>query len=125
MTSINKLALGLLLAGAMAMGGCGGDTYPDEISLEDAPRLITEAFKDEKDASVKAMAGQVSQLIKVKNYTAAHGTIAQLLSVPSLASGQRSLLSGAMMTVAENLNKAAEKGDPQAGQYLRGRSFGK
>jgi hypothetical protein len=125
MRLIDKIALGLLLAGVLISTGCGSDKYPTEMSLEDAPDIISEAFKEEKDADIKAMATQSVQLLTAKNYTAAHGVLNQLLSVPSLAKEQRDLLSGALMTVAKKLNQAAEQGNPQADQYLKQRSFGK
>ena len=125
MKLIEKVTLGLLLAGVFISTGCGSDKYPTEMSLEDAPDIISEAFKDEKDADIKAMATQAVQLLTAQNYTAAHGVLNQLLSVPSLAKEQRDLLSGAVMTVAEKLNQAAEQGNPQADQYLKQRSFGK
>ena len=125
MRLIDKIALGLLLAGLLISAGCGSDKYPTEMSLEDAPGIISEAFKDEKDADIKAMATKAVQLLTAQNYTAAHGVLNQLLSVPSLAKEQRDLLSSAVMTVAEKLNQAAEQGNPQADQYLKQRSFGK
>ncbi len=125
MRLIDKIALGLLLAGVLISTGCGSDKYPTEMSLEDAPDIISEAFKDEKDADIKAMATQAVQLLTAQNYTAAHGVLNQLLSVPSLAKEQRDLLSSAVMTVAEKLNQAAEQGNPQADLYLKQRSFGK
>jgi len=125
MKLIDKIALGLLLAGVFISTGCGSDKYPTEMSLEDAPDIISEAFKDEKDADIKAMATKAVQLLTAQNYTAAHGVLNQLLSVPSLAKEQRDLLSSAVMTVAEKLNQAAEQGNPQADLYLKQRSFGK
>ena len=125
MKLIKKVTLGLLLAGVFISTGCGSDKYPTEMSLEDAPDIISEAFKDEKDADIKAMATQAVQLLTAQNYTAAHGVLNQLLSVPSLAKEQRDLLSSAVMTVAEKLNQAAEQGNPQADLYLKQRSFGK
>jgi hypothetical protein len=38
---------------------------------------------------------------------------------------QRDLIAGGMMAVAENLNKAAEQGNSEAGRYLKQQSFGK
>jgi hypothetical protein len=125
MTSINRMAFGLLLAGVFVSAGCGGDTYPTEMSLEDAPETIAEAFKDEKNANIKAMATQATQLLKARNYTGAHGILKQLMSLPDLTPEQRDLLAGGMMAVAENLQKAAEQGNAQAGQYLKMQSFGK
>ena len=125
MKLIEKVTLGLLFAGLLITVGCSSDKYPDELSLEDAPDIISEAFKDEKDADIKAMATQAVQLLTAQNYTVAHGVLNQLLSVPSLAKEQRDLLSSAVMTVAEKLNQAAEQGNPQADQYLKQRSFGK
>ena len=39
MRLIEKIALGLLLAGVLVSTGCGGDSYPTEMPLEDAPEL--------------------------------------------------------------------------------------
>jgi len=125
MKLFEKVTFGLLFTGLLITVGCSSDKYPDELSLEDAPDIISEAFKDEKDADIKAMATQAVQLLTAQNYTVAHGVLNQLLSVPSLAKEQRDLLSGAVMTVAEKLNQAAEQGNPQADQYLKQRSFGK
>ena len=125
MNWLNQRALGFVTLIGLLLAGCSGDTYPTEVTLQDAPRLINEAFKDEKDARVKTLASQTSELIKVSNFTAAHGSLSKLLSFPSIASEKRDLLAGVMITVSENLNKAAEQGDPQANQYLRGQSFGK
>ncbi len=122
---IDKTALGLLLAGLLISTGCGSDKYPTEMSLEDAPETIAEAFKDEKNANIKAMATQATQLLKARNYTGAHGILKQLMSLPDLTPEQRDLLAGGMMAVAENLQKAAEQGNAQAGQYLKMQSFGK
>ena len=125
MTSINRMAFGLLLAGVLISTGCGSDKYPTEMTLEDAPETIAEAFKDEKNPNIKAMATRATQLLKARNYTGAHAILKQLMSLPDLTPEQRDLLAGGMMAVAENLNKAAEQGDAQAGRYLKQQSFGK
>jgi len=125
MKLIEKVTLGLLLAGLVISTGCGSDRYPTEMSLEDAPETIAEAFKDEKNPKIKSMATQATQLLKARNYTGAHGILKQLMSLPDLTPEQRDLIAGGMMAVAENLNKAAEQGNAQAGQYLKMQSFGK
>ena len=125
MRLIDKIALGLLLAGVLISTGCGSDKYPNELSLEDAPETIAEAFKDEKNPNIKAMATRATQLLKARNYTGAHAILKQLMSLPDLTPEQRDLLAGGMMAVAENLQKAAEQGNAQAGQYLKMQSFGK
>ena len=122
---IEKVTLGLLLAGVVVSTGCGGDRYPTEMSLEDAPETIAEAFKDEKNPNIKSMATRATQLLKARNYTGAHGILKQLMSIPDLTPEQRDLIAGGMMAVAENLNKAAEQGNAQAGQYLKMQSLGK
>jgi len=125
MRLIDKIALGLLLAGVLISTGCGSDKYPTEMSLEDAPETIAEAFKDEKNANIKAMATQATQLLKARNYTGAHGILKRLMTLPDLTPEQRDMIAGGMMAVAENLNKAAEQGNAQAGRYLKQQSFGK
>ena len=125
MRLIDKIALGLLLAGVLVSTGCGGDSYPTEMTLADAPETIPEAFKDEKNPNIKAMATQATQLLKAKNYTGAHGILKQLMSLPDLNPDQRDLIAGGLMAVSENLNKAAEQGNAAAGQYLKMQSFGK
>ena len=125
MRLIDKIALGLLLAGVLISTGCGSDKYPTEMTLEDAPETIAEAFKDEKNPNIKAMATRATQLLKARNYTGAHAILKQLMTLPDLTPEQRDLLAGGMMAVAENLNKAAEQGDAQAGRYLKQQSFGK
>ena len=125
MRLIDKIALGLLLAGVLISTGCGSDKYPTEMSLEDAPETIAEAFKDEKNANIKSMATRATQLLKARNYTGAHAILKQLMSLPDLTPEQRDLLAGGMMAVAENLQKAAEQGNTQAGRYLKMQSFGK
>ena len=125
MRLIDKIALGLLLAGVLISTGCGSDKYPTEMSLEDAPETIAEAFKDEKNPNIKAMATQATQLLKARNYTGAHGILKRLMTLPDLTPEQRDLIAGGMMAVAENLNKAAEQGNAQAGRYLKQQSFGK
>ena len=125
MTSINRMAFGLLLAGVLISTGCGSDKYPTEMTLEDAPETIAEAFKDEKNPNIKAMATRATQLLKVRNYTGAHGILKQLMTLPDLTPEQRDLIAGGMMAVAENLQKAAEQGNAQAGRYLKQQSFGK
>ena len=125
MKYIDKITLGLLLAGVLISTGCGSDKYPTEMTLEDAPETIAEAFKDEKNPNIKAMATRATQLLKARNYTGAHGILKQLMTFPDLTPEQRDLLAGGMMAVAENLQKAAEQGNTQAGQYLKMQSFGK
>ena len=125
MKLIEKVAIGLLLAGVLISTGCGSDKYPTEMSLEDAPETIAQAFKDEKNPNIKSMAIRATQLLKARNYTGAHGTLKQLMSLPDLTPEQRDLIAGGMMAVAENLNKAAEQGNAQAGRYLKQQSFGK
>ena len=125
MKLIEKVTLGLLLAGMLISTGCGSDKYPTEMSLEDAPETIAEAFKDEKNANIKSMATRATQLLKARNYTGAHAILKQLMSLPDLTPEQRDLLAGGMMAVAENLQKAAEQGNTQAGRYLKMQSFGK
>ena len=89
MKLIEKVTLGLLLAGMLISTGCGSDKYPTEMSLEDAPETIAEACKDEKNANIKSMATRATQLLKARNYTGAHGTLKQLLSLPDLTPEQR------------------------------------
>ena len=125
MKYIDKITLGLLLAGVLISTGCGSDKYPTEMTLEDAPETIAEAFKDEKNPNIKAMATRATQLLKVRNYTGAHGILKQLMTLSDLTPEQRDLIAGGMMAVAENLNKAAEQGNAQAGRYLKQQSFGK
>ena len=125
MRLIDKIALGLLLAGVLISTGCGSDKYPTEMSLEDVPDTIAEAFKDEKNANIKSMAIRSTQLLKSRYFTGAHGTLKQLMSLPDLTAEQRDLIASGLMAVAENLNKAAEQGNAQAGRYLKQQSFGK
>ncbi len=95
------------------------------MSLEDAPETISAAFKNEKDENIKAMADQATNLLKSKNYKAAHGVLKRLMALKDLDVEQRDLIAGGLMAVAENLSNAAEQGDAQAGQYLKMQSFGK
>ena len=125
MKYIDKITLGLLLAGVLISTGCGSDKYPTEMTLEDAPETIAEAFKDEKNPNIKAMATRATQLLKARNYTGAHGILKQLMTLSDLTPEQRDLIAGGMMAVAENLQKAAEQGNAQAGRYLKQQSFGK
>ena len=125
MKLIEKVTLGLLLAGVLISTGCGSDKYPTEMTLEDAPETIAEAFKDEKNPNIKAIATRATQLLKARNYTGAHGILKQLMTLPDLTPEQRDLIASGLIAVAENLNKAAEQGNAQAGQYLKQQSFGK
>ena len=125
MKIIKKMAFGLFLSWFLICTGCGGDKYPTEMTLEDAPETIAEAFKDEKNSNIKSMANRATQLLKAKNYTSAHGVLKQLMSLPDLNSDQRDLIAGGLMVVAENLQSAAEQGNAAAGQYLKMQSFGK
>ena len=110
---------------SLSIVGCSSDKYPKEMSLEDAPETISAAFKNEKDENIKAMADQATNLLKSKNYKAAHGVLKRLMALKDLDAEQRDLIAGGLMAVAENLSKAAEQGDAQAGQYLKMQSFGK
>ena len=121
----NSVVIFLTVVVSLSIVGCSGDKYPKEISLEDAPETISAAFKDEKDENIKAMADQATNLLKSKNYKAAHGVLKQLMVLKDLDAEQRDLIAGGLMAVAENLSKAAENGDAQAGQYLKMQSFGK
>ena len=121
----NSVVIFLTVVVSLSMVGCSGDKYPKEISLEDAPETISAAFKDEKDENIKAMADQATNLLKSKNYKAAHGVLKRLMVLKDLDTEQRDLIAGGLMAVAENLSKAAENGDAQAGQYLKMQSFGK
>jgi hypothetical protein len=121
----NSVVIFLTVVVSLSIVGCSGDKYPKEISLEDAPETISAAFKDEKDENIKAMADQATNLLKSKNYKAAHGVLKRLMVLKDLDTEQRDLIAGGLMAVAENLSKAAENGDAQAGQYLKMQSFGK
>ena len=121
----NSVVIFLTVVVSLSIVGCSGDKYPKEISLEDAPETISAAFKDEKDENIKAMADQATNLLKSKNYKAAHGVLKRLMVLKDLDTDQRDLIAGGLMAVAENLSKAAENGDAQAGQYLKMQSFGK
>ncbi len=121
----NSVVIFLTVLVSLSIVGCSGDKYPKEISLEDAPETISAAFKDEKDENIKAMADQATNLLKSKNYKAAHGVLKRLMVLKDLDTEQRDLIAGGLMAVAENLSKAAENGDAQAGQYLKMQSFGK
>ena len=57
--------------------------------------------------------------LKSRQYTVAHGLLQQLISLPNLTQEQRDLISGSVITVAENLQKAAESGNVQAQQHLQ------
>lgn len=121
----NSVIIYLTVVVSLSIVGCSGDKYPKEISLEDAPETISAAFKDEKDENIKAMADQATNLLKSKNYKAAHGVLKRLMVLKDLDAEQRDLIAGGLMAVAENLSEAAENGDAQAGQYLKMQSFGK
>ena len=121
----NSVVIFLTVVVSLSIVGCSGDKYPKEISLEDAPETISAAFKDEKDENIKAMADQATNLLKSKNYKAAHGVLKRLMALKDLDVEQRDLIAGGLMAVAENLSNAAEQGDAQAGQYLKMQSFGK
>ena len=121
----NSVVIFLTVVVSLSIVGCSGDKYPKEISLEDAPETISAAFKDEKDENIKAMADQATNLLKSKNYKAAHGVLKRLMVLKDLDTEQRDLIAGGLMAVAENLSKAAENGDAQASQYLKMQSFGK
>ena len=125
MKFFEKVTLSLLLAGVFISTGCGSDKYPTEMSLEDAPETIAEAFKDEKNANIKSMATRATQLLKSRNYTGAHGILKQLMTLPDLNPEQRDLIAAGLMAVAENLNKAAEQGTAQAGRYQKQQRLGK
>jgi hypothetical protein len=120
-----QIAFCFVVCISLFLAGCSGDTYPTQVSLENAPETIAEAFKDEKKPNIKAMAVQATQLLKSKNYTGAHGILKQLMSLKDLSAEQRDLIAGGLIAVAENLNKAAEQGNTQAAQYLKMQSFGK
>ena len=105
--------------------GCSSDKYPTEVSLENAPETIAEAFKDEKNRDIKAMAVQATQLLQSKNYIGAHGILKRLMSLKDLTPEQRDLIAGGLMAVSENLNKAREQGNAQVDQYFKMQSFGK
>ena len=121
----NSVVIFLTVVVSLSIVGCSGDKYPKEISLEDAPETISAAFKDEKDENIKAMADRATNLLKSKNYKAAHGVLKRLMVLKDLDTEQRDLIAGGLMAVAENLSNAAENGDAQAGQYLKMQSFGK
>lgn len=121
----NSLIIFSSVVFSLSISGCSSDKYPKEITLEDVPETISEAFKDEKDKNIKAMADQATNLLKSKNYKAAHGVLKRLMALKDLDVEQRDLIAGGLMAVAENLSKAAEQGDAQAGQYLKMQSFGK
>ena len=121
----NSVIIYLTVVVSLSIVGCSGDKYPKEISLEDAPETISAAFKDEKDKNIKAMADQATNLLKSKNYKAAHGVLKRLMVLKDLDTEQRDLIAGGLMAVAENLSEAAENGDAQAGQYLKMQRFGK
>ena len=83
------------------------------------PNTILEAFRDEKNPQIKQMAQQATQALNSRQYTVAHGLLQQLISLPNLTQEQRDLISGSVITVAENLQKAAESGNVQAQQHLQ------
>ena len=115
----------LAIAFSFSIVGCSSDKYPKEMNLEDVPETISEAFKDEKDKNIKAMADQATNLLKSKNYKAAHSVLKRLMALKDLDVEQRDIIAGGLITVAESLSKAAEEGDAQADQYLKMQSFGK
>ena len=84
MKFIEKVTLGLLLAGVLISAGCSSDKYPTECPLRMLPETIAEAFKDEKNANIKSMATRATQLLKSRNYTGAHGILKQLMTLPDL-----------------------------------------
>jgi len=123
--SIEKLAVGLSIICLALSLGCSSDKYPTEVSLENAPETIAEAFKDEKNPDIKAMAVQATQLLKSKNYIGAHGILKRLMSLKDLTPEQRDKIAGGLMAVSDNLNKAREQGNAQVDQYFKMQSFGK
>jgi len=121
----NSLIIFSSVVFSLSISGCSSDKYPKEITLEDVPETISEAFKDEKDKNIKAMADQATNLLKSKNYKAAHSVLKRLMALKDLDVEQRDLIAGGLITVAESLSKAADEGDAQADQYLKMQSFGK
>ena len=119
MNWLNQTALGFVTLIGLLLAGCSGDTYPTEVTLEEMPNTIVEAFRDEKNPQIKQMAQQATQALKSRQYTVAHGLLQQLISLPNLTQEQRNLISGSVITVAENLQKAAESGNVEAQQHLQ------
>jgi|TARA_B100000530_G_scaffold245968_1_gene161026 hypothetical protein len=122
---LEKLAASFFTLSLVLSIGCSSDKYPTEVSLENAPETIAEAFKDEKNRDIKAMAVQATQLLQSKNYIGAHGILKRLMSMKDLTPEQRDLIAGGLMAVSENLNKAREQGNAQVDQYFKMQSFGK
>jgi len=125
MNWLNQTVFGFVALIGLMLAGCSGDTYPTEVTLDEIPDTIAEAFKDEKNPDIKAMAVQATQLLKSKKYIGAHGILTRLMSLKELTSEQRDLIAGGLMTVSENLNKSREQGNAQVDQYFKMQSFGK
>ena len=117
--SLTQSALGFVLLAGLLLAGCSVDTYPTEVTLEELPNTIAEAFRDEKNAQIKQMAQQATQALKSRQYTVAHGLLRQLNALPNLTEEQQDLIAGGVLTVAENLQKAAASGNVQAQQHLQ------
>lgn len=114
-----QLALGFVVCVSLFLAGCSSETYPTEVTLEEMPDTIAEAFRNEPNAQIKQLAQQATQALKAKQYTVAHGLLRQLGSLPNLTQEQQDLIAGGVMTVAENLQQAAAAGDVRAQQHLQ------
>ena len=123
MNWLNQTALGFVALIGLLLAGCSGDTYPTEVTLEEMPNTIAEAFRDGKNPQIKQMAQQATQALKSRQYTVAHSLLRQLSALPELKQDQRDLIAAGVITVAENLQKAAANGNVQAQQHLQKQTF--
>ena len=106
------------------LSGCGGVPFPEEVSIENAPAVLRETFKDTKDQGIRTGVELVIRCIRGKNYTGADRALNSLMT-QKLTQEQTGIVAAIVISVGEKLQQAIEEGDIGAAQHMQIKSLGK
>ena len=107
---------GLLLA--LAMAGCEKNTAPQPLAIDQIPAAMNQAFA-KASTERKELVDRAVSALQSKELSKALMVVEGLCAVPDLTSEQRETASRALLTLNQELQAAAQRGDKAAAEFQR------
>jgi len=121
MTFRTTIALWVILPGlllALAVAGCEKNKAPQPLAVDQIPVAMNQAFAKASTERKELVERAVSAL-QNKELSKALMVVEGLCAVPDLTLEQRETASRALLTLNQELQAAAQKGDKAAAQFQR------
>lgn len=113
---LRVIVSGLLLA--LAMAGCEKNTPPQPLAVDQIPAAMNQAFA-KSSAERKELVDRAVSALQNKELSKALMVVEGLCAVPDLTSEQRETASRALLTLNQELQAAAQRGDKAAAEFQR------